>query len=125
MRRATWLVFGLALVLSGPLLRQAEAADDLIRSLHALRDPGQTLAEVDGGVGDDKGEMTPKAHAGHDPAPAEGSPRDLWDANSCLDLLTLDPSLLARPHAAPRPGQVPWPPDGAAARLAWLQVFLI
>jgi hypothetical protein len=45
-----WLA--LIAALSGPLLRHAEAADDLARSLAELREPAST-EETDGGVGDE------------------------------------------------------------------------
>jgi hypothetical protein len=42
----------LTAALSGPLLRHAEAAEDLARALAELRDPG-SAEETDGGVGDE------------------------------------------------------------------------
>jgi hypothetical protein len=50
----TLLLCGLIAAVSGPLLRQAEGADDLARSLAELGDP-PLVEGVDGGVGDDSG----------------------------------------------------------------------
>jgi hypothetical protein len=51
-RILVWL--GLLAALSGPLLRQAEGAEDLVRSLAELGCP-PLVEETDGGVGDDAG----------------------------------------------------------------------
>jgi hypothetical protein len=51
MRRVAWIL-GLLLLLFGPLLRGAEAADDLARELAQTRQ-AEGLQEPDGGVGDD------------------------------------------------------------------------
>jgi hypothetical protein len=48
------LLMGLAAALSGPFLRQSEAAEDLVRSLGELGCP-PLVEETDGGVGDDSG----------------------------------------------------------------------
>ena len=58
-----FLSLSLIAVLSGPLLRQAEGAGDLIRSLAELGCP-PVLEEVDGGVGDDSGAMILSPAAG-------------------------------------------------------------
>jgi hypothetical protein len=50
----TLVILALAATLSGPLLRAAEGADDLARSLGELGQP-PLIEEVDGGVGDDSG----------------------------------------------------------------------
>jgi hypothetical protein len=55
----------LAAALAGPLLRSAEAADDLARSLTNLVERGN-LAPRDGGVGDE-----PEMALAKSPAPAE------------------------------------------------------
>jgi hypothetical protein len=49
-----FLLLSLVAVLSGPLLRAAEGADDLVRSLAELDRP-PLMEDVDGGVGDDSG----------------------------------------------------------------------
>ena len=50
MRILSWIC--LVATLSGPLLREAEGAEDLARSLAELGH-GPLIEEVDGGVGDD------------------------------------------------------------------------
>jgi len=118
--RRMMLLLCLSVTLSGPLLRQVEAASDLARALASSLDAGGVLTEPDGGVGDDKGEMTQRAGACHDLAHADPLPPDRWAANDCLSSLILAQSL---PQSA-SPSQVPRLPTGSAQRQAWLQLYL-
>ena len=81
-----WWILGLLLLLFGPLLRVAEAADDLARELAQTRQAAG-FEERDGGVGDD--------------------PADSIRAISLIEVLTQTQAQL--------PTQcrlvVPWPPD--------------
>ena len=56
-----WLLLGLILAFSGTPFRLAEAASDFARSASGVNKVG-SIAEVDGGVGDDSGE-TVRANA--------------------------------------------------------------
>jgi hypothetical protein len=115
-----FLSLSLIAALSGPLLRQAEGAADLARSLAELGCPA-LLEEADGGVGDDSGStilsMDPGAPAGVNAAPAfpEATVIDPW-AQYPLPSLTHLPSLDSRQG----PPRSECPP----ARLARLQRFL-
>ena len=71
-----FLSLSLIAVLSGPLLRQAEGAGDLIRSLAELGCP-PVLEEVDGGVGDDSGAMIL--------SPAAGAHAVVSDPRACFE----------------------------------------
>lgn len=123
--RRIMVLLCLTVTLSGPLLRQAEAASDLARALAAMIGDDDRLGTPDGGVGDDSGEMTLKAGGGLHVTPT-------WAPSS-------DP--LAPPGSLPSPldfvlpladpgvtwrGQGPasWLPIGACQRHAWLQRFL-
>jgi hypothetical protein len=109
-------------VASGPLLRQSEAASDLVRILLILRDPGRVLHEVDGGVGDDKAEMTAKSSV----SLVQEVPIELpWAVGSsgCLPGAGPSPSTPGPADVTPRWHRPPWPPGGAGPRQAWLQLF--
>jgi hypothetical protein len=103
--------------LTGTPLRQAEAADDLRRSMLEL----QTTAHIeipDGGVGDDSGVST------------------LSGPHTCgiVDPFTTAAPLLLPPVSVGSPATpaevealrvvVWWPPNPPNAHLAWLQTFL-
>jgi hypothetical protein len=123
MRRLIFLSC-LTLLLTGPLLRQAEAASDFIRALASVFDSGDTLAEIDGGVGDDKGEMTQKASVSNNGTAAEVSPWDRSATCVCPSSLLLGLPLLAHASDSRRRVRASWPPDGAGPRQAWLQLYL-
>jgi hypothetical protein len=61
--RGILLTMSLFAALSGPLMRAAEGADDLARSLAELGCP-PLLEETDGGVGDDSGTAVLTANSG-------------------------------------------------------------
>jgi hypothetical protein len=116
------LLLSLSLIaaLSGPLLRQAEGAEDLIRSLAELGSPA-LLEEADGGVGDDSGATilpnAPGADAGLNDSPglflsAAVDLQSEYRSPFSADVFSLD-----FPHGPPRS-------EGAPARLARLQRFL-
>jgi hypothetical protein len=110
-------------VLSGPLLRAAEGADDLSRSLAELGRP-PLFEEADGGIGDDQGDSIIGTGLRFEPAPAGVLSWDVWATTGCPQ----------SPIVAPRP----FVPDGLASqgnrrsslplrashRQAWLQLFL-
>ena len=103
--------------LTGTPLRQAEAADDLCRSLMELSQPA-SLEMPDGGVGDDSGIGT------------LSSP----DSSGLADALTSAAPLVLLPisvRSPATPGEVEalrevvwWPPNPPNIRHAWLQTFL-
>jgi hypothetical protein len=114
------LSLSLIAALSGPLLRQAEGADDLIRSLAELGCP-PLLEEADGGVGDDPGatilSKAPGAVAGVNDSPG------LFEAAAAgFQAVYRSPSDAHVPSLDSRHG----PPrsEGTPARLARLQRFL-
>jgi hypothetical protein len=114
-RIASWLI--LIAALTGTPLRQAEAADDLCRSMIELLQPAN-IETPDGGVGDDLGVGT-----------LSGSHTSNLD-----DPLTLAAPLLLPPVAAGSPvtlgeaealrERVWWPAHPPNVRHAWLQVCL-
>ena len=112
--------------LSGPLLRQAEAAGDFVRALATLLDPAGTVFAPDGGVGDDSGETTFRAGGSLDVV-AAWSP--CWDQHA--EMGGLPPSFTLIP-SQPDPGssqrrqeRATWLPLGSSQRHAWLQLLLI
>jgi hypothetical protein len=121
------VLLGLTVTFSGPLLRQAEAADDSARALANLLDPVGTIVVPDGGVGDDSGETTFRAAGVPVVAPFAAA---YWEPVPALDGLPLPftSALAALPDPAlPQhlPGQTPWLPPTAGRRHAWLQLLLI
>jgi hypothetical protein len=120
----TRLLFLLSLtaVLSGPLLREAEGADHLSRSLAELRMQGQ-LETVDGGVGDDPGVVIA--------ASKPSLPHDLSTRHQ-LSLEHLEPAgEFARPQSSVtgpshtrQPRHLPDEFRGTPGLIAWLQRFL-
>jgi hypothetical protein len=125
MRRMV-VVIGLIGALSGPLLRQVEAASDWARVLDAVAQLGaeDVLATPDGGVGDDTGETTWTRGEDHSPASGLSPSGDGWATiyTGASPLLVLPP---ANSGASQRPlSQAPWLPSGASQRHAWLQLFL-
>jgi hypothetical protein len=114
------LLFLLCLLaaLTGTPLRQAEAANDLARSLAEL-DDGDLIEEVDGGVGDDSGVTVQEA----------ANDRALVDASilRATDWLIAPPAL-----DQPLPGVIAGRQGDRAIQLlarssrrhAWLQCFL-
>ena len=122
MRRLMFLIC-LTATTSGPLLRQSEGAGDFVRALDALLDVSGTLAETDGGVGDDSGEMTLRAGGSHDFQPAGtlcpelSTPRDShWTTSLACALL----ALTSRDSSGDR---APWLPPDPRRRRAWLQLY--
>jgi hypothetical protein len=116
MRRLAALMTLIA-ALTGAPLRQAEAADDLCRSVMELFQPA-SLVTPDGGVGDDSGIGTLSAP----------------HSNGITDPLTSPTPLLLPPVSAGSPaihGEVEalrelvwWTPNPPNVRHAWLQAFL-
>ena len=103
--------------LSGTPLRQAEAADDLCRSLMELFQPA-SLEMPDGGVGDDSGIGT------------LSTPPSSCLANLLTSVAPL-PLLPVSAGSASTPGEVEalrdavwWLPHPPNVRHAWLQAFL-
>jgi hypothetical protein len=118
--RVLLLAFSLIAVLAGPLLREAEAAEDLNRSLAELGCP-PLCEEADGGVGDESGStiLTDRLAppAGHDASIPALVP-------AALDFVTRNPDLSLASRRA-RPDD--WHPSGAVDgqdRLAWYQILL-
>ena len=116
----------LTAALSGPLLRQAEAAGDHVRALATCLDSGGAVTTPDGGVGDDSGETTLTAGGRLDGISVWGF---RYDPPSRIVGL---PSAFALPSARPDPGssrrrqeQATWLPAGAGRRHAWLQRLVI
>jgi hypothetical protein len=116
MRRLAALMTLIA-ALTGTPLRQAEAADDLCRSVMELFQPA-SLEMPDGGVGDDSGIGTLSAP----------------DGSGLADPLTSAAPLLLLPVSAGAPAtrrevealreRVWWTPNPPNVRHAWLQSFL-
>jgi hypothetical protein len=111
------LMFLLSLIaaLSGTPLRQAEAADDLARSIAGLGG-GHTIEVVDGGVGDDSG-ATIKAGGDTD----DSSPSLLTDG---LSLPLLPGPAPSRPHRLRREDRPSRLPASSGRRHALLQRYL-
>ncbi len=110
------LMFLLSLLaaLTGTPLRQAEAADDLARTL-AERDNGGEVATVDGGVGDDAGDTIK--------ADASTLALDLAAVDALPAPLSLTP-MLPSPLLVSLPAQLHPPPIPSHRRHALLQSFL-
>ena len=124
--RRMMMLLGMTLTLSGPLLRQVEAAGDFGRSLAALCATEGTLATPDGGVGDDTGESTLRMWNSLDVASAA---KLYWAQAAELDGL---PPTFIRAATRPDPGalrcrheRVIWPRVGRSRCHAWLQLFQI
>jgi hypothetical protein len=118
MWRCTMFLMCLIAALSGTLLRQAEAANDFVRS-HSESGPGQVVEMIDGGVGDDSGETI--LNPGGDTRPLSAAILPAMP-DACMTPLVPASSLLdganrrrAEPLAAI--------PTGSAQRHAWLQCF--
>jgi hypothetical protein len=115
--RPTMFLLCLIAALSGTPLRQAEAASDFART-HAELQGGQTIEEIDGGVGDDSGATIRSASV---PCPAPALiPLMTADGLVAPFCPSLSPPLLdgrrtARPLLWLEPSSV---------RLAWLARFL-
>jgi hypothetical protein len=122
--RPILFLLGLIVTLSGPLLRQAEAAGDLGRALAARLDAAGTLAEPDGRVGDDPEEMTPKAGFSPDRTHAEIPSTDLWATSDGHAVFLRATSSLDPASSMRRRDPAPWLPPGAGPRHAWLQLYL-
>jgi hypothetical protein len=121
-RNVSRILLSLSLIaaLSGPLLRQAEGADDLIRSLSELGCP-PLLEEADGGVGDDSGATILSKVPGSD-AGVMDSP-DLLPAVA-VELPARFPSPPDADALSLDSRQGPPRSEGTPARLARLQRFL-
>ena len=117
MRRAATIA-GLLAALAGTPLRQAEAADDLSRSLAELVQPAH-IESLDGGIGDD-------AEVGTLEDTGQGDLEPGSDAQPFADALMTPLFPQHSPvHEALRSLQrVHGPPDPPSRRLAVLQVFL-
>jgi hypothetical protein len=116
----------LAAILSGPLLRQAEAAGDHARALATLLNPEGSLVTPDGGVGDDSGESTLKTGRSID----FGSLLiPYWDRLAEINCLPPYSIPIVTPFAPGSPQRLPARvsslPDSSNRRQAWLQLLLI
>ena len=100
--------------LTGHPLRQAEAADDLARSM-AEDGYAHVLEEADGGVGDDSGVSLCKAGAMQ---PVESATPVPFEWPEARQFATAHVGLIRRHD---RPATTP---GGTVARHAWLQRFL-
>lgn len=114
MRRLAFLLALLA-ALTGTSLRQAEAANDLARSLAEFSQDAD-LEAPDGGVGDDSGVVTLTA-----------SHVSAGELTACIDLFFL-PALCTSITTTPTAEEglwerVWWPQAPPALRFSWLQVF--
>jgi len=116
MSRVAALLF-LFVILTGTPMRQAEAADDLARSIAESIEPAN-LESPDGGVGDDSGDTT--LNASHASLAVQPLPS--------FDPLFPPPALVGSHF---NPGQIAslrervWQPTHPPnLRHAWLQVFL-
>jgi hypothetical protein len=107
----------LFVVLTGPPLRQAEAADDLARSLAEYFEPAN-LEVPDGGVGDDSGDLTLNGPHASLTSHLPPSIDPLFPPPS-LVALRFSPSQIA--SLRERVWQPNHPPN---LRHAWLQFFL-
>jgi hypothetical protein len=114
----------LTATVSGPLLRQVEAASDFGCALALIGETGDRLTEPDGGVGDDKGEMTLKANACHDLASADSLCYGQWIALDGLSRTVCVRAFLRFTLTHPSLRLAPWLPAGAGPRHAWLQLYL-
>ncbi len=97
-----WLLLGLILAFSGTPFRLAEAASDFARSASGADEAG-SIAEVDGGVGDDSGE-TVRAHLASPPIAEAPDGLPTWLAPAAPEPVSLQPRA---DLTAPRP---PGPP---------------
>jgi hypothetical protein len=118
--RRSAILLSLLAALSGTPLRQAEAADDLSRSLAELFQPN-VIEPVDGGVGDDSGVATLEA-PGQAGVEVDRSP----GSEPVLPLCPAPPLVPALSPNGSRPLRQPepWPLSSTRQRHAWLQVFL-
>jgi len=111
-RLRPWLLMVAAL--SGPALRQAEAADDFARA--SANRPVASAEATDGGVGDDSGAATLEAPRSLEKGGVVASPcPDLWDAAVAPRDVTARHFRGLRDHARP--------PDPARVRRGRLQVL--
>jgi hypothetical protein len=121
------VLLGLILTLSGPLLRESEAASDHVRTHAVPLTPGGSLAEPDGGVGDDSGVATMEADGGH--GDSTTAVVLSWDQPAAIDALPahfLPLPVLADPGTRPRQqDQAAWLLAISHRRHAWLQLLLI
>jgi len=118
-RRPLMLRLCLIAALLGPPLRQAEAADDLARTI-AEFGIGPIVETIDGGVGDDLDEAVLQAGADIQPIPAAVLPiAPEWNITPLLPAVT-PPGSRDRLRADWTPSL----PADSARRHAWLQCFL-
>jgi hypothetical protein len=119
------LLFYLSLIaiLSGPLLRAAEGADDLSRSLAELGRP-PLFEEADGGVGDDQGDSVIERAVRFEPAFARVLSWDVWATIGRPKSLVVAPPPFVPDILASQGNRQGSLPLGASHRQAWLQLFL-
>src|SRR5690348_9248961 len=115
MRRLA-LLLGIVAAIAGPMLRQAEAADDLARALCTWLAP-QALESCDGGVGDEPEVTTARLDA---PAPACCQDDAAPQVEPILPCEAIFPRLVPSFHHAAQPLAT-----SQHQRLAWLQRLLV
>ncbi|APW61503.1 hypothetical protein BSF38_03018 [Paludisphaera borealis] len=115
LRTANWII--LIAALAGTPLRQAEAADDLCRSMIEQFEPAN-LETPDGGVGDDSGVGTlAGTHASVIADPFSSAAPFIPTPASAARSITVGEAEALRER-------VWWPPHPPNVRHAWLQIFL-
>jgi hypothetical protein len=109
-------VVTLIAALAGTPLRQAEAADDLCRSVLEMLQPA-SLETPDGGVGDDLGIGTLSA-------PPSDSLADLHTSNALFSPLPVSARSPATRRDVEAMRELGWTPNPPNIGYAWLQAFL-
>jgi hypothetical protein len=116
-------ILSLIAVLSGPLLRAAEGADDLSRSLAELGRP-PLFEEADGGVGDDQADSVIGRAVRYEPVSAGVLSWDVCGTIGCLNSLVVALPFFVPGILASRRNRRSSLPLAASQRQAWLQLFL-
>jgi hypothetical protein len=117
------LACSLFAALSGPLLREAEGANDLARLAEQLGSP-PLVEEIDGGVGDDQGETITRESVSGDLVFPGGLSWDVGTAIDCPLSSVLIPSRFDLAAFFPLQDRAPSLPTGSGRRHAWLQLYL-
>jgi hypothetical protein len=120
MWRLTMYLLCLIAALSGTPLRQAEAANDLARTIGEFGE-GRAIEPIDGGVGDDAEVSILKAGGDTQSMPAT----DLLAMADVQFTLFIPPSYLQNVRDRRWVDPCGSLPASSARRLAWLQCFLL
>ncbi len=122
--RLVMVLLCLAVIVSSPLLKKAEAATNLARALDAISPLSEDHQVPDGTIDDDNEEMglrsRGRGEAGSDLSPFL-NPRTVVDS---LLSPVLPPSPLYQSASPCRSRQAPWLSQRTSQRQAWLQHFL-